>query len=69
MKTRWWLRIGAVLGVLALVAAGCGDDDGDDDAQEPEEEEEVVEADPATDRLVIGRILPETGSLAFLGHR
>jgi ABC-type branched-subunit amino acid transport system substrate-binding protein len=67
MKTSWWLRVGAVLGVLALVAAGCGDDNGDDDADEPEEEEEVIEADPATDRLVIGRILPETGSLAFLG--
>ncbi|MGH9031487.1 MAG: ABC transporter substrate-binding protein [Acidimicrobiia bacterium] len=68
MKTRWWLRLGAVLGVLALVAAGCGDDNGDDDAaEEPDEEEEVVEADPATDRLVIGQILPETGSLAFLG--
>jgi len=67
MKTSWWLRLGVVLSVLALVAAGCGDDNGDDDAEAPDEEEEVVEADPATDRLVIGRILPETGSLAFLG--
>jgi ABC-type branched-subunit amino acid transport system substrate-binding protein len=69
MNTRWWLRLGAVLGVLALVAVACGDDDGDGDAggdDEPEEEE-VVEANPATDRLVIGQILPETGSLSFLG--
>ncbi|HEX6312711.1 MAG TPA: ABC transporter substrate-binding protein [Acidimicrobiia bacterium] len=70
MKTSWWLRLGAVLGVLALVGAACGDDNGDggeaeDDTQEEQQEE--VEADPATDRLVIGRILPETGSLAFLG--
>lgn len=68
MKTRWWLRLGAVLSVLALVAAACGDDDGDDaEDVDDEETEEVVEADPATDRLVIGRILPETGDLAFLG--
>jgi ABC-type branched-subunit amino acid transport system substrate-binding protein len=68
MKTRWWLRLGAVFGVLALIAAGCGDDDGDDEAEEEEAPvEEEVEANPATDRLVIGRILPETGSLAFLG--
>lgn len=69
MKTRCWLRLGALLSVLALVAAACGDDDGDDAAEDvdDEETEETVEADPATDRLVIGRILPETGDLAFLG--
>jgi branched-chain amino acid transport system substrate-binding protein len=69
MKTRWWLRLGAVVSVLALVLAACGDDDGDDGADDAPDDEEVeeVQADPATDRLVIGRILPETGSLAFLG--
>jgi ABC-type branched-subunit amino acid transport system substrate-binding protein len=70
MKTRWWLRLGAVLAALALVAAACGDDDGDGGeaaTTTTEEEQADIEANPATDRLVIGRILPETGSLAFLG--
>ncbi|MGH9013942.1 MAG: ABC transporter substrate-binding protein [Acidimicrobiia bacterium] len=66
MKTTWWVRVFAVLATFALVAAACGDN-GDDDEAEEDEEEVTVEADPATDRLVIGRILPETGSLAFLG--
>ena len=62
MKTRWWLRVGAVFAVLALAAAACGDN-GDDKA----EEERKIEAKPATDRLVIGSLRAETGSLAFLG--
>jgi len=68
------VRLVAILAVFALVAAACGDDDeGGGDAEggggggEEQPEEEQPEANPATDRLVIGQILPETGSLAFLG--
>jgi ABC-type branched-subunit amino acid transport system substrate-binding protein len=64
MHTRLLMRLMALFAVFALVAAAC-DDNGDDEAED--EEEVTIEADPATDRLVIGRILPETGSLAFLG--
>lgn len=46
-----------------LLAAACGDDDG----EETEPTEDGTEAEPATDELVIGRVLPETGPLAFLG--
>lgn len=50
-KTRWtWAVV-----LVALIAAGCGnDDDGGGDTAHPENE------------LVIGEVLPETGSLAFL---
>ncbi|WP_419918136.1 ABC transporter substrate-binding protein [Candidatus Poriferisocius sp.] len=47
-----WPLLGMVVAV-ALVVAGCGDDD--DSSSEPTAME-----------LVIGRVLPETGSLAFL---
>jgi ABC-type branched-subunit amino acid transport system substrate-binding protein len=68
MKTTWWVRVFAVIATFALVAAACGDDDDDGDGGAAEEEQpEEVEANPATDHLVIGQILPETGSLAFLG--
>jgi branched-chain amino acid transport system substrate-binding protein len=62
MRTRWWIRVGAVCAAFALVAAACGDD-GDDKAKD----EAKVEAKPATDRLVIGSLRAETGSLAPLG--
>jgi ABC-type branched-subunit amino acid transport system substrate-binding protein len=66
MHTRLLLRLMALVAALTLVAVAC-DDNGDDDAADEDEEEVTVEADPATDRLVIGRLLPETGTLAFLG--
>lgn len=59
MKTRW-LRAGAVLAAFALVAVAC---DGGDGAKKKAE----VKAKPATDRLVIGSLRAETGSLAALG--
>jgi branched-chain amino acid transport system substrate-binding protein len=65
-----WLRLLAVFLGLSLVAAACGDDDDDTEAEEEDGGDQAagdVEADPATDRLVIGRVLPETGPLAFLG--
>jgi ABC-type branched-subunit amino acid transport system substrate-binding protein len=67
MKTRWSVRVFAIIAAFALVAAACGDDDDDDGGAQEEEQPEAVEANPATDRLVIGQVLPETGSLAFLG--
>jgi ABC-type branched-subunit amino acid transport system substrate-binding protein len=67
MKTTWWVRVFAVVATFALVAAACDDDDDGDGGAAEEEQPEEVEANPATDHLVIGQILPETGSLAFLG--
>jgi ABC-type branched-subunit amino acid transport system substrate-binding protein len=61
MKTKSWFRVGAAVAAIALVAAACGDNGGD------EAEEEEVQAEPATDRLVIGSLRAETGSLATLG--
>jgi ABC-type branched-subunit amino acid transport system substrate-binding protein len=56
------LKLTALFAVFALVAVACGDD-GDDKATE----ETTAEAKPATDRLVIGSLRAETGSLAPLG--
>jgi ABC-type branched-subunit amino acid transport system substrate-binding protein len=61
MRTRWWVPVGALVAAIALVAAACGDNGGDDEAKQE------VQAEPATDRLVIGSLRAETGSLAPLG--
>lgn len=69
------LRGLVVLGVASLALAACGGDDGDAGSGEttqpqtqtsapPETVTEVEEGDGA---LVLGTLLPETGSLAFLG--
>jgi branched-chain amino acid transport system substrate-binding protein len=75
-------RAVAAAAAAALLLAGCGDSgDTDDDAgaaptaeatEEPTEEECVAPvaepaAEPSTAPLKIGSVLPETGSLAFLG--
>lgn len=66
-------RTAAALGALALLVAACGDDDeGADEtttteASDTDTTEAEVEINPATDRLVIGRVLPDTGPLSFLG--
>jgi ABC-type branched-subunit amino acid transport system substrate-binding protein len=74
-------RLLALLFALSLVAAACGDDDDDeeatgDDTEEPAEEgdepadEEGSDCPPDTEgdgQLKLGTLLPETGSLAFLG--
>ena len=55
-RTRWlWAVV-----LVALIAAGCGNDDDGGDAGAP--------AAPATGdaELVIGSVMPETGALAFL---
>ena len=72
-------RLLALLFALTLIAAACGDDDDDDETadagdetEEPAEEEGEEDGgeEPAAeddDVLTIGTLLPETGSLAFLG--
>ncbi|MCY3634544.1 MAG: ABC transporter substrate-binding protein [bacterium] len=45
--------------LTALIAAGCGNDDGGDTAQS-------VATGAGDSELVIGQVMPETGSLAFL---
>lgn len=62
-------RFLALLAGLTLIAAACGDDGDDEDVEteDGEEEAEGLDLDLATDRLVIGRVMAETGPLAFLG--
>jgi ABC-type branched-subunit amino acid transport system substrate-binding protein len=75
------LRMIALLLVLSLVAAACGDDDvtdepddgedvtqEDDDEDDDEADDDAEEpAEPSGDGLLLGYVLPETGPLAFLG--
>ncbi len=79
MRIKTGRKAAALLAVLALVVAACGNGEVDepepeapaeDPADEPEEpteepEEDVEAGDP--DALDLGYILPETGQLAFLG--
>lgn len=75
MAQRTVLRAGALLGVLSVVMAGCGGDN--TTAQEPAGETPSVQkcepaqakasGQPSTTPLKIGTVLPETGSLSFLG--
>lgn len=55
------LRAFAVAGALALALTACSSDSGT--SEEPSE----TSAAGSTDALVIGTLLPQTGSLAFLG--
>lgn len=77
-RTRTWRAV-AVLGVAGLALAACGGDDddaGDAASESPEASAEETSDASATDAagsgegdgvLTIGTLLPETGSLAFLG--
>jgi neutral amino acid transport system substrate-binding protein len=75
-------RLLALLFALTLIAAACGDDDDDDEGadagdststtaadegDEPEGDEEGEASGGGDGTLAIGTLLPETGSLAFLG--
>jgi ABC-type branched-subunit amino acid transport system substrate-binding protein len=64
-----WRSI-AIGGSLALVLSACGSDDGDTAAETPEATETATDdaaAATGDGTLTIGTLLPETGSLAFLG--
>ena len=70
-----YLKLLAVLSVVALVAAACGDGDEDVEEATPTTQAPTTTAAPTpTDeemapgaQLVIGTLLPVTGDLAFLG--
>ncbi len=81
-RSRGWQSV-AILGIAGLALAACGDGDADtetpdagasaDDtaAAAPEPSEDMSSEEPMTSEgdgvLTIGTLLPETGSLAFLG--
>jgi branched-chain amino acid transport system substrate-binding protein len=70
-KTPLW-RLVAAAGAASLVLAACGGDDDDGEGTEPEaeatgEETEGGDAPMFEGQLHLGSLLPQTGSLAFLG--
>jgi ABC-type branched-subunit amino acid transport system substrate-binding protein len=68
-NTLLWRSL-AIGGSLALVLSACGSDDGDETAEAPEATDEATEATGTSEgdgTLTLGTLLPETGSLAFLG--
>lgn len=70
-KTPLW-RLVAAAGAASLVLAACGGDDDDGEGTEPEaeatgEETEGGDAPMFEGQLHLGTLLPQTGSLAFLG--
>lgn len=73
-RSSWWRYIAAVT-ALALFAGACGNGE-DEPEEEPDEGAEEPEEDPLADVevagwgdgvLTIGRVLPETGFLDYLG--
>jgi len=66
--TPFWRSV-AVLGVAGLVLTACGGDDGDDTTAEPKDDttSSAAPAAKGDGTLKIGTLLPQTGSLAFLG--
>lgn len=80
MAQRTVLRMAAVVGALSVVVAGCGSGGGDTaapgtqasapgtpSAQNCQPAQAKASGQPSTSPLKIGSLLPETGSLAFLG--
>lgn len=68
-KTRLW-RLLALFSVFALFVAACGDDDDDaseDSTTDDSAPEDTVAQNEGDGIFQIGTLLPETGSLAFLG--
>jgi len=73
-NTLLWRSL-AIGGSLALVLSACGSDDGDEETSETAEATEEATDDAAggtsagagDGTLTLGTLLPETGSLAFLG--
>ncbi len=81
MRNKNWLRLIALIAVLAMIVAACGDDDGGSDTTEGGDTATTADGgdDPGTTAdggdggdggdgvLTIGTLLPVTGDLAFLG--
>ncbi|MDZ7675524.1 MAG: ABC transporter substrate-binding protein [Acidimicrobiales bacterium] len=61
--TTKWTRLLALLAGLALIAAACGDDD---DTASDDEGSDDTTAETSDDALVIGALLPESGSLSSI---
>lgn len=68
MKRKHLLRLMAIMGVLALLAAGCGGDSDDDDAGDDGGKKELTTA-PGFDgtTISVGVITPLTGPVAVIG--
>src|SRR3990170_2721227 len=74
MKTKRGLKLLGVLAVLALILAACGDDAGEGTTTsaaaatttEAPAASTTTGGGAAGDHLIIGGLLPQTGSLAFL---
>ena len=64
--TPLWRSV-AVLGVAGLVLTECGGDDGDTTAEPKDNASSSAPAAKGDGTLKIGTLLPQTGSLAFLG--
>ena len=64
--TPFWRSV-AVLGVAGLVLTACGGDDGDTTAEPKDNASSSAPAAKGDGTLKIGTLLPQTGSLAFLG--
>lgn len=69
IKTKKWMRLLAALAALSMLAAACGDDDddgGDDGASADDGGDDGATDDGGSsgDGLVIGALLPESGSLS-----
>lgn len=82
MARRTLVRTAAVLGVAALALAGCSSDDSDSSSSgtttsgsaaattvstDCTPQQATAGATPSTEPLRIGTLLPDTGSLSFLG--
>lgn len=79
MARRTLVRAAAVIGAASLVLAGCGSDSSDDTAGTGDSasattvstdctpEQAQAAATPSTSALKIGTLLPDTGSLSFIG--
>lgn len=70
MESKRWLRLLAVFAVVGLVAAACGDDDDTDAGGDTEETTDDTEAEDGAagggGPMVIGALLPESGSLSVI---
>jgi branched-chain amino acid transport system substrate-binding protein len=66
IKKNRWLQLVAAFCALSLMAAACGDDDDSGSDNNDDGSSQTTEA-PSGDALAIGRVLPDTGPLSFLG--